>query len=455
MKYTKQDKILMNAFVQAQKDIEHFYLQALREKNLQKAKYYAEKAKLIVQELQDEYQEWALTRWAEEYLKGFKQVEHLKRGTPQREQKLDTNKIFLQVGKVHKEAVLALVQSGNRAVFATLDGMKRDISYGLALFSSKGREIWLQHEIQSKLGAGLLTGKGLHYQKSNLVSFFQKKGLQLRDRSGRKRDPHTYAEMLIRTETARAYNAGMINRAIQLGTSKFRVVESWNCCSICAQYNGKIVDINKWSYDLPPYHPNCRGTIEPVWEEDWRDTTMPSEEVANQMLYELWAVNRRYGGAESPIGTVNEAVVRHYTTNEWFDPLNRNLRNGIQLNQKDQFVAETLDKVIKNNINYSTPTYRGIMLDSEKLNRIIEGGKFVDRGFISTTKELDIAKTFFVWEGEKVILKVYHKGWFDIEKFSHYGEVEKEVLLWRNKVFTIMGVQKKEEFTLLKVKENE
>ena len=114
----------MNAFVQAQKDIEHFYLQALREKNLQKAKYYAEKAKLVVQELQEEYQDWALTRWAEEYLKGFKEVEHLKRGAPKREQKLETNKIFLQVGKVHKEAVLALVQSGNRAVFATLDGWR-------------------------------------------------------------------------------------------------------------------------------------------------------------------------------------------------------------------------------------------------------------------------------------------------------------------------------------------
>lgn len=269
MKYTKQDKILMNTFVQAQKDIEHFYLQALREKNLQKAKYYAEKAKLVVQELQEEYQDWALTRWAEEYLKGFKEVEHLKRGAPKREQKLETNKIFLQVGKVHKEAVLALVQSGNRAVFATLDGMKRDITYWLALFNQKGKEIWLQHEIQSKLGAGLLTWKSLHYQKSDLVSFFQKKGLQLRDRSWRKRDPYTYAEMLIRTETARAYNAGMINRALELWTSKFRIEESWNCCSICAQYNGKVVDINKGGYDLPPYHPSCRWTVVPLWEEDW------------------------------------------------------------------------------------------------------------------------------------------------------------------------------------------
>ena len=454
MKYTKQDKILINAFVQAQKDIEHFYLQALREKNLQKAKYYAEKAKLVVQELQEEYQDWALTRWAEEYLKGFKQVEHLKRGTPKREQKLETNKIFLQVGKVHKEAVLALVQSGNRAVFSTLDGMKRDITYWLALFSSKGKEIWLQHEIQSKLGAGLLTGKSLHYQKSDLVAFFQKKGLQLRDKSGRKRDPHTYAEMLIRTETARAYNTGMINRALELWTSKFMIEESWNCCSICAQYNGKVVDISKGGYDLPPYHPNCKGTIVPVWEEDWRDTTMPSEEVANQMLYELWAVNKKYWGAESPIGTVNEAVLRHYTTNDGYDPLNKNLREWIALSKKDHFVAETLDKIIANNTNYKLPTYRWIMLDYSKLKNIIDSGEIIDEWFISTTKDPNIARRFFKWIKEKVMLEVHHQWWFDIEKFSHYWELEKEVLLWRNKKFKILEVENKWWFTLLKVQEN-
>lgn len=282
MKYSKEDKKLISSFVQAQKDIEHFYLQALREKNLKKAKYYADQAKALVDLLQEEYQSWALTRWSQEYLKGFKQVEHLKRGVPKQTVELGEDQIMLQVGKFHKQALLALVQNGNRAVSATLDGMKKDIVYGLALFNQKGKEIWLQHQIQSQLGAGILTGKALHYQKSDLVAFFQKKGLQLRDRSGRKRDPHTYAEMLIRTETARAYNAGIINRALELWTSKFRIEESWNCCSICAQYNGKIVDINKGGYDLPPYHPNCRGTIVPVWEEE--------NQIENIWEWEFWPI---------------------------------------------------------------------------------------------------------------------------------------------------------------------
>jgi hypothetical protein len=54
---------------------------------------------------------------------------------------LGEDQIMLQVGKFHKQALLALVQNGNRAVSATLDGMKKDIVYGLALFNQKGKEI--------------------------------------------------------------------------------------------------------------------------------------------------------------------------------------------------------------------------------------------------------------------------------------------------------------------------
>ena len=154
-------------------------MQALREKNLKKAKYYADQAKALVDLLQEEYQSWALTRWSQEYLKGFKQVEHLKRGVPKQTVELGEDQIMLQVGKFHKQALLALVQNGNRAVSATLDGMKKDIVYGLALFNQKGKEIWLQHQIQSQIGAGILTGKALHYQKSDLVAFFQKKGNEI------------------------------------------------------------------------------------------------------------------------------------------------------------------------------------------------------------------------------------------------------------------------------------
>lgn len=62
MEYSKADKLLIKSFVQAQRDIEGFYLQALREKNIQKARYYAEQAKMVVDELQENYQDRSLTR---------------------------------------------------------------------------------------------------------------------------------------------------------------------------------------------------------------------------------------------------------------------------------------------------------------------------------------------------------------------------------------------------------
>lgn len=439
MKYSKEDKKLISSFVQAQKDIEHFYLQALREKNLKKAKYYADQAKALVDLLQEEYQSWALTRWSQEYLKGFKQVEHLKRGVPKQTVELGEDQIMLQVGKFHKQALLALVQSGNRAVSATLDGMKKDIVYGLALFNQKGKEIWLQHQIQSQLGAGILTGKALHYQKSDLVAFFQKKWLQLRDRSGRKRDPHTYAEMLIRTETARAYNAGIINRALELWTSKFRIEESWNCCSICAQYNGKVVDINKGGYDLPPYHPNCRGTIVPVWEEDWREARIPNDQIWNHLLFNLWAVEKKYWGKESPIWTVNEAVLRNYSE-MWYTLLNRSLRFNESLSEEDAFKKEILDNLFPHLAKFHEKVYRGVNLDMESYNAIIRGKQYTDKAFMSSSTDIKVAKDFMDGSWKSVLFEIRNAKWISLREYS-FMPLEEEVLLQRGISYNIKQIK--------------
>ena len=441
MKYSQEDKKLISSFVQAQKDVEYFYLQALREKNLQKAKHYAEQAKMIVQVLQNDYQNWSLARSAEEYLRGFQEVEHIKRGATYYEQNLETSKIFLQIGKVHKEALLALVQSGNRAVVATLDGMKKDIVYSLALFHQKGKDVEIQNQIQSKIGGGLLMGKSLHYQKADLVSFFQQKGLKLRDKSWRRRDPHTYAEMLIRTETARAYNAGVLNRSLQLGITKFRVEESWNCCSICAPHNGKIVDISKGSYELPPYHSNCRGTITPVREEDWRDVKIPNDEVWNNLRFDIGMVSKKYGDKESPIGTVNEAILRNYS-GDGFAVLNKKLRLNEHLSASENFRKETIDKLFK---HISTPhrtVYRWLNLDIEEFKAIISAKEYSDKAFMSSSTDLEIAQSFFKSKAKNVILEIHDVRGIEMQKYSHYPN-EKEVLLARDQTYKIKKMTNK------------
>lgn len=267
MQFNNSDQALIAIFVQSQKEIEHLYLQAIRAHNTQQARYYLQQAQKLVDLLETQYQDWSITRGAEEYLAGFQMMGKHKRGVnPQPIS--DTKKIFTHIGELHTEAVYALVQSGNRAVHTTLDGIKKDIVYGVSLLKQQTKDRSLQHAIQAKIGAGIFIGTSVTQTKSDLVRFFETRGLSLRDRSGRKRNPQSYAEMLIRTERTRAYNAGLVNRGIELGVTTYRVEESNSCCSICAKHNGKIVDIKKVNYELPPYHPNCRGTVVPVWGED-------------------------------------------------------------------------------------------------------------------------------------------------------------------------------------------
>lgn len=318
MQFNNSDQALIAIFVQSQKEIEHLYLQAIRAHNTQQARYYLQQAQKLVDLLETQYQDWSITRGAEEYLAGFQMMGKHKRGVnPQPIS--NTKKIFTHIGELHTEAVYALVQSGNRAVHTTLDGIKKDIVYGVSLLKQQTKDRSLQHAIQAKIGAGIFIGTSVTQTKSDLVRFFETRGLSLRDRSGRKRNPQSYAEMLIRTERTRAYNAGLVNRGIELGVTTYRVEESNSCCSICAKHNGKIVDIKKVNYELPPYHPNCRGTVVPVWGEKW-----PTK--AQTMLHELeefvkekieYTITKHYDDPIKHLLETLSTINRHLPKGHW------------------------------------------------------------------------------------------------------------------------------------------
>ena len=72
--------------------------------------------------------------------------------------------------------------------------------------------------------------------------------------------------MLVRTETARAYNSGAINKGVEVGIEKYKVNERSDACPICQPHRDKVYDINDSGVSFPPYHPNCRGFVSPVVE---------------------------------------------------------------------------------------------------------------------------------------------------------------------------------------------
>ena len=66
------------------------------------------------------------------------------------------------------------------------------------------------------------------------------------------------------TESNRAYNAGILNTFQQNGVTQFIWVLSENACPQCSALAG-IHDITD---DVPPAHPDCLCTIEPVVNSD-------------------------------------------------------------------------------------------------------------------------------------------------------------------------------------------
>lgn len=89
----------------------------------------------------------------------------------------------------------------------------------------------------------------------------------------------TYSEMVVRTTTREAVVQGQVMRMASHGVNLARVSMHASACKICQPYEGRLVSLDgsvtefqgqsvgDASVPLPPYHPNCRHTIEPVVAE--------------------------------------------------------------------------------------------------------------------------------------------------------------------------------------------
>lgn len=92
-----------------------------------------------------------------------------------------------------------------------------------------------------------------------------------RDSSGRNWKLNTYAEMVTRTNAARAHNEAVKALATEAGVDLVRVTASATACAeICVQYQGRIYSLSGVSDryprlpTTPPFHPNCVHRLQPV-----------------------------------------------------------------------------------------------------------------------------------------------------------------------------------------------
>ena len=265
-KQTKEDLQLIKLFREELTRINVLYLQAINSDDMSKADRLLKKLWVIAKTLENEYWERATKRIPQEYLLGSKYIDDtltkeasflaINKATAK-----ELKKMVAELWEVHVDAVNALLNNSKNYVKASLDGMERQ---ALTMLNELQQE-----KVREKLARATITGDSLQEMKTKIAKYFQSNGITgFKDRSGKLWSLDRYVDMLTRTETSIANIQGTINRAIQLGITKFRVVEQADCCELCSEYSWEVVDVTDGTVDLPPYHPNCRGYIIAVIGED-------------------------------------------------------------------------------------------------------------------------------------------------------------------------------------------
>lgn len=267
-KYTKADFQLIKIFKEELAKLNTSYLLAINSSDITKANSLLKKMGRIVKYLDKEYSDRADIRIRQEYLLWSKYIDNLLDKEESyriinKATEKELEKMVDDLGALHIEAVNALLDNSKNYVKSSLDGMERQ---ALTMLNQLQQE-----KVREKLARGVITGDSLQTMKEKVARYFEENQITVfKDRGGKTRSLDRYVDMLVRTETSIANIQGTINRAIQIGITKFRVVEQADCCKICQEYSWKVFDITDGTVELPPYHPNCRGYIIAVLD-NYRD----------------------------------------------------------------------------------------------------------------------------------------------------------------------------------------
>lgn len=140
-------------------------------------------------------------------------------------------------------------------VYSFLKTYKKQINEGYTIIQGE-KVYWLRdrtlterQKIFDIISEGITKGKAPDVVKSEFQNYFSMQGYQ--------------AERLARTETAYVQEKGIYDRYTTFGVKKVKWLLGSNPCPVCAQFGGKVFDIDDLPY-LIPVHPSCTCTIVPV-----------------------------------------------------------------------------------------------------------------------------------------------------------------------------------------------
>jgi hypothetical protein len=122
----------------------------------------------------------------------------------------------------------------------------------------------IREAAKARTTIGALTGSSVSRDTTALVRELTTRGVTgFVDKAGRNWRLSTYAEMVIRTKSAQAFNSGTVLRAVQTGTDVFEIRDGETSGhKECLAFSGTTADA-RWSLANPILHPNCVRSFGP------------------------------------------------------------------------------------------------------------------------------------------------------------------------------------------------
>lgn len=165
--------------------------------------------------------------------------------------------------RVHKDAVLALVDDTARAFAESITGVSRSARLLL------GKAV--RDQITQTIAKGVIGGEAVRTVKNNIKELLRERGISaLIDKGGKTWTLDRYSEMLFRTKLVEARNRGLANRMVEFNYDLVQVSNHNTDHEACRVWEGRILSVTGDTKGYPTvadaelaglFHPNCKHAI--------------------------------------------------------------------------------------------------------------------------------------------------------------------------------------------------
>ncbi|MBY2476346.1 minor capsid protein [Clostridioides difficile] len=245
------------------------------------------------------------------------------------------------------------------------------------------------------------------------------------------------ARNLIMTESAFFASASRKDCFNNLDVEKYEIIATLDLktSNICRELDGKVFDMKDYQVGItaPPFHPRCRTTTAPWFEDEEGYRTARGEDgktyyVPSSMKYKEWY--EKYINKNIKLSDNEQLAINKYISSDSYK-INEKLRRGLSLTSEDKNFISDLDSALDKMPNYKGNVNRSLYFFNEKekidfLNKHQIGKEIVYNEYISTSSKGEYNPS------GQVELNIISTNGKDIRK---YNPQEAEILFKRNSKF--------------------